>query len=106
MYLHVLIPLVSRWVCPHSIVNPADFQQDTGDSLGLSGAATVIVFHGRPYLSGLTSLIVGMDIMVVAQIVIEPSVAFILSFLHGFFNLIGQMLFSATPLLSFPETHL
>lgn len=49
--------------------------------LSLSGAAVVIVFHSRPYLSGPAdpqhSLVIDMDAIIMVQIVIQSAVAFI-----------------------------
>lgn len=52
--------------------------------LRLSGAAAVVIFHGRAYISGPADaehpLVVDMDAAVMAQIVIEPPVALIRTF--------------------------
>lgn len=60
--------------------------------LGPSGAATVIVFHSRAYISGPADsqypLVIDMDTIVVAQVIIESPVAFIWAFPMDLFNFI------------------
>ena len=62
--------------------------------LRLPGASTVIVFHGRSYISGSADaehpLVIDVDTMVMAQIVIEPPVALIWAFLVDLFNLVRK----------------
>ena len=62
--------------------------------LRLPGASTVIVFHGRSYISGSADaehpLVIDVDTMVMAQVVIESTVAFIWAFLVNLFNLVRK----------------
>lgn len=62
--------------------------------LGASGAAMVIVFHGRPDISDPANpqhpLVVDMNAVVVTQIIIKSPVAFIRAFLMDFFNPVSQ----------------
>ena len=63
---------------------------------GSPGAAAVIVFHCRAYIPGPADsqhpLVIDMDTIVVAQIIIEPSVAFIRALCMNLFNRICQTL--------------
>jgi hypothetical protein len=69
--------------------------------LSLPGTAVVTVFHSRAYIFGTAdaqhSLVIHMDTMVVAQIIIEPSVAFVRAFFVDLFNLVGQTLIFRSP---------
>ena len=62
--------------------------------LRLPGASTVIVFHGRSYISGSAdaeySLVIDMNAMVMAQVVIEPPVAFIWAFFMNLFYFVRK----------------
>lgn len=64
--------------------------------LGLPGTAMAVVFYGGPDIPGATdtqhSLVIYMDAIVVAQIIIEPSVSFIRTLLVDLFDLVGQTL--------------
>jgi hypothetical protein len=77
---------------------------------GRSGAATVIVFHSRAYISGPADtqhpLIIDMDTIVVAQIIIERPVTFIRAFRMDFFNLIRQALIFLSSAAQVPRSPL
>ena len=68
---------------------------------GPSGAATVIVFHGGPYVSGPADtqypLVIDMNTVVVAQIVIESSVPFIRAFFMNLFDFVSQTFVLRSP---------
>lgn len=62
-------------------------QQVFGNMLGIlrmSGTTVVVVFHGRAYIFSPADaqypLVIDMDAVVVAKVVVEPSVAFIRAF--------------------------
>lgn len=60
----------------------------------MPGTSTAVVFHGRAYISSSAntehSLVIDMDPMVMAQVIIEPTVAFIWTFLVNLFNLVRK----------------
>ena len=62
--------------------------------LRIPGTSAVVVFHGRAYISGSADaehpLVIDVDTIVMAQVVIEPPVAFIRAFLVDFFNLVRK----------------
>lgn len=68
----------------------------------------VIVFHSRTYIPGPANaqhtLIVNMDAVVVAQIIIEPPVAFVRAFRMDLFNLIRQSLIFLSPAAQVPRS--
>ena len=75
--------------------------------LGLPGTAVLTVLHGRPNISGPAdtkhSLVIDMDTVVMAQIIIEPTISLVWAFRMNFLDLICQPLIlcgSAAPLSS------
>lgn len=112
MYLNALIPFELRhigkpfligFVCIELAVE--QILRNILGVLGPPGAATVIVFHGRPYISGPADpqhpLVVDMDAVVVAQIIVEPSVALIWAFRMELFEPVGQLLILSSPAAQF-----
>lgn len=72
-------------------------QKILGKILGIPrtpGTSTTVVFHGRAYISGSANtehpLVIDMDTMVMAQVVIESTVAFVWIFLVNLFNLVRK----------------
>ena len=78
--------------------------------LRLSGAATVVIFHGRAYISGPADaehpLVVDMDTAVMAQIVVEPPVSLIRAFLVKLFELLRKLLILRSPLAHYTQVFL
>ena len=78
--------------------------------LRLSGAATVVIFHGRADIFDPADaehpLVIDMDTAVMAQIVVEPPVSLVWAFGMELFEFSASRLFSAVRRLSFPEAHL
>ena len=72
----------------------------------LPGTTTVVVFYSRFDVSGPTNtqhaLVIDMYAIVVSQIVIEPPIALIWTFLMNFLNLVGQTLILIYPMAQFP----
>lgn len=62
--------------------------------LRLSGTSTVVVFHGRAYISDSANtehpLVIDMNAIVMAQVIIESPVAFIRAFLVNLFNFVRK----------------
>jgi len=62
--------------------------------LCLPSAATVVIFHSRAYISGSTDaehpLIIDMDTVVMAQVIIESSIALVWTFLMDLLNRIRK----------------
>ena len=73
--------------------------------LRLPGASAVVVFHGRVYISGSADaeypLIINVNAMVMAQVVIESTVAFIWAFLVNLFNLVRKTFILRSSLAQF-----
>lgn len=99
-------PLLVRPICIELAV-----QKIFGNILGVfspPGTAMVIVFHSRTYIPGPANtqhtLIINMDAVVVAQIVIEPPVAFVRAFRMDLFNLIRQSLIFLSPAAQVPRS--
>lgn len=69
--------------------------------LRLSGAATVVIFHGRADISGPADaehpLVIDMDAAVMAQIVVEPPVSLIRAFGVELFELFSKPLILRSP---------
>ena len=69
------------------------------------GAATVVIFHGRAYISGPADaqhpLVVDMDAAVMAQIVIEPPVALVWAFGMELFEFFRKPFILRSPLAQF-----
>lgn len=78
--------------------------------LSLSGAATVVIFHGRANISGPADaehpLVVDMDAAVMAQIVIEPPVALVWAFLVELFELFSKPIILRGPLAHYTQVFL
>ena len=101
MCLKTLIPFELGYVSKPFLIRPCSIelavQKILGNILrvlGLPGTTMAAVFHGRPDISGAAdtqhSLVIYMDAIVVAQIIIEPSVPFVRTLLMDFFNLVSQ----------------
>ena len=60
----------------------------------LPGTSTVVVFHGSAYISGSANteypLVINMNAIVMAQVIIESTVAFIWTFLVNLFSLVRK----------------
>ena len=73
--------------------------------LCLPGTSAVVVFHGRVYISGSADaeypLIINVNAMVMAQVVIESTVAFIWAFLVNLFNLVRKTFILRSSLAQF-----
>ena len=78
--------------------------------LRLSGAATVVIFHGRAYISGPADaehpFVIDMDTSVMAQIVVEPPVSLIRAFLVELFELFSKPLILCGPLAHYTQVFL
>ena len=72
----------------------------------VSGAATVVIFHGRADISGPADaehpLVVDMDAAVMAQVIVEPPVALIRTFRMELFELFRKPLILCGPLAQLP----
>ena len=113
MYLNTLIPFELRHIGKPFLIRllrielavQQVFSKILG-VLGLSGATTIIVFHGGSYISSPAdtqhSLVIDIDTIVMTQIVIESPVAFIWTFCMDFFNLAGQLLILRSPVAQLP----
>lgn len=108
MYLNTLIPFELRHIREPLFVGlcsvELSVQKILGNILGifgLPGTAMIVVFHSRPYISGPAdpqhSLVIDMDTMIMAKIIIEPSVAFVRAFFVDLFNRVGQTLIFCSP---------
>ena len=68
----------------------------------VSGAATVVIFHGRAYISGPADaehpLVVDMDAAVMAQVIVEPPVTLIRTFRMELFELFRKPFILCGPL--------
>ena len=69
--------------------------------LCLPSAAAIVIFHGRAYISDPADaehpLVIDMDAVVMAQVVIEPSVTLIRAFLMDLLNRIREMFILRSP---------
>lgn len=78
--------------------------------LRMSGAATVVIFHGRAYISGPADaehpFVIDMDTSVMAQIVVEPPVSLIRAFLVELFELFSKPLILCGPLAHYTQVFL
>ena len=78
--------------------------------LRLSGAATVVIFHGRADISGPADaehpFVIDMDTSVMAQIVVEPPVSLIRAFLVELFELFSKPLILCGPLAHYTQVFL
>ena len=101
VYLSSLIPLEFCYIGKPLLVGLCSIELPVQKILGkilrilrLPGASTVIVFHGRSYISGSAdaeySLVIDMNAMVMAQVVIEPPVAFIWAFFMNLFYFVRK----------------
>ena len=69
------------------------------------GAATVVIFHGRAYISGPAdaqhSLVIDMDAAVMAQVIVEPPVTLIRTFLVDLLKRVRKAFVLCSPLAQF-----
>ena len=76
----------------------------------VSGAATVVIFHGRAYISGPADaehpFVIDMDTAVMAQIVVEPPVSLIRAFFVELFELFSKPLILCGPLAHYTQVFL
>lgn len=119
-----LSPLISfelRYICQPLFVRPVCVklmvQQVLGEILrrsSLSGTSVVVILHRKSYISSSTyphhSLVIHMDAIIMPQIIIQSSIAFVWIFHVDFFNLIRQLLvfhgFSARPFVISRARHM
>ena len=101
VYLSSLIPFEFCYIGKPLLVGLCGIELSVQKILGkilriprLPGTSTVVVFHGRAYISGSADaeypLIINVNAMVMAQVVIESTVAFIWTFLVNLFNLVRK----------------
>ena len=113
MYLNALIPFELRHIGQTFLIRflcmELAVQEVVGEILwilNLSGTAVVIVFHSRPNISGPAdtkhSFVIDVNAIVMAQVVIEPPVAFIRASLMDFFGFVSQGLILRSPMAQFP----
>ena len=71
----------------------------------VSGAATVVIFHGRAYISGLADaeypLIIDVDTVVMAQVIVETPVTLIRTFLVDLLKRVRKAFVLCSPLTQF-----
>lgn len=71
----------------------------------MPGAATVVIFHGRAYISGPADaqhpLVVDMDAAVMAQVIVEPPVALVWAFGMELFEFFRKPFILCCPLAQF-----
>ena len=112
VYLSSLIPLEFCYIGKPLLVGLCSMELPVQKIFGkilrilrLPGASTVIVFHGRSYISGSADaeypLIINVNAMVMAQVVIESTVAFIWAFLVNLFNLVRKTFILRSSLAQF-----
>ena len=69
------------------------------------GAATVVIFHGRAYISGLADaeypLIIDVDTVVMAQVIVETPVTLIRTFLVDLLKRVRKAFVLCSPLAQF-----
>ena len=74
----------------------------------VSGAATVVIFHGRVYISDPADaehpLVVDMDAAVMAQVIVEPPVTLIRTFLVDLLKRVRKAFVLCSPLTQFTES--
>ena len=101
VYLSSLIPLEFCYIGKPLLVGLCSIELPIQKILSkilrilcLPGTSAVVVFHGRVYISGSADaeypLIINVNAMVMAQVVIESTVAFIWAFLVNLFNLVRK----------------
>ena len=101
VYLSSLIPLEFCYIGKPLLVGLCSIELPIQKILSkilrilcLPGTSAVVVFHGRAYISGSADaeypLIINVNAMVMAQVVIESTVAFIWAFLVDLFNLVRK----------------
>ena len=101
VYLRPLIPFEVCYIGEPLLVGLCRIEPPAQKILGkilriprLPGTSAVVVFHGRVYISGPADaeypLIINVNAMVMAQVVIESTVAFIWTFLVDLFNLVRK----------------
>ena len=112
VYLASLIPLEFCYIGEPLLVGLCGIEPPVQKILGkilriprLPGTSAVVVFHGRAYISGSADaehpLVIDMDTIVMAQVVIEPPVAFIWAFLVDLFNLVRKAFILRSSLAQF-----
>ena len=112
VYLSSLIPLEFCYIGKPLLVGLCSIELPIQKILSkilrilcLPGTSAVVVFHSRAYISGPADaeypLIINVNAMVMAQVVIESTVAFIWAFLVNLFNLVRKTFILRSSLAQF-----
>ena len=117
LYLHTLKPLEFGHIGKPLFIGLCGIKLPVQKVFGkilrifcVPGAATVVIFHGRAYISGPADaehpFVIDMDTSVMAQIVVEPPVSLIRAFLVELFELFSKPLILCGPLAHYTQVFL